>query len=89
MALAKLAGEDGAVTVPYATIARRAFITPALAKTVIEKAAESGVLRLVEANGKTLSAVFPRWERWQPRDVTGAGRKRAYRARKVTEMSRD
>ena len=81
MALAKLADDGGKVTVPYATVARRAFVSPALVKKVIDEASSSGLVELCQNGGKTVTVAFPRWERWQPKDVTGAVRKRRLRER--------
>jgi hypothetical protein len=75
MALAKLADNGGDVTVSYATLARRAFITPAKAKQIVTASASAGIINLPSANGKDFTASFPRWTRWQPKDPTAAGRK--------------
>ena len=83
MALAKLEDKDGTVTVPYATVARRAFITAAMAKKVIADAAQGGILEMSENGGKTVCVTFAKWERWQPKDVTGAVRKRRLRERQA------
>lgn len=81
MAFAKLGADDGTFEAPYATIARRAFVSPALVKRVVADAEQSGIIGSVQNGGKTVSGVFLKWGRWQPKDVTGAERKRRLRER--------
>jgi hypothetical protein len=81
LALAKLAGRDGAIDVPFATVARRSFVTPALVKKIVADAGSSGLLEAVDANGKGLSARFCNWSHWHPKDPTAAERKSRERSR--------
>lgn len=89
MALAKLEDRDGAVTITYATLARRAFTTPAKVKRIISDAASVGLVELGEANGKLFSATFLRWSRWQPRDPTAAARQARYRETQTLRPDRN
>jgi hypothetical protein len=88
MALAKLGEQEGSVTITYATLARRAFITTAKAKKIVHDAASSNLITLADANGKGFTASFPRWSRWQLKDPTAAARQTRRRHGSVTPESR-
>lgn len=88
MALAKLGQPEGTVSTTYATLARRAFITPAKAKRIVSEAAAAHLIDLAAVNGKTFTASFPKWGRWQLKDPTAAARKSRERHVDVTDESR-
>ena len=81
MALAKLNGNCGSLTVSYASLARRAFITPAKAKRVVADANSAGIIEVAEQDSKGFAARLLKWSRWQPKDPTGAERKARLRER--------
>ncbi|HEY4452345.1 MAG TPA: hypothetical protein VGN13_12220 [Solirubrobacteraceae bacterium] len=83
LALAKLRNNGGSLTASYATLARRAFVSPAKAKAIIAQAAdgEEAIIELVKHSAKEFTARFPRWSRWQKKDPTGAARKAQQRER--------
>ena len=85
MALAKLADRAGEVTITYATLARRTFITPGKAKQIIDDAAELELIIVSEQDKRGFTATFPRWSRWQPKDPGAAARQSRRRHALVTE----
>lgn len=83
LALAKLRNNSGSLSASYAMLARRAFVTPAKAKKIVGAAAEGDerLIELIEQSTKDFTAQFLKWTRWQPKDPTGAERKRRHRER--------
>jgi hypothetical protein len=81
MALAKLSGNCGSLTVSYGSLARRAFITPAKAKRIVLDAQTAGIIEVTSQDSKGFSAVLSKWSRWQSKDPTGAERKSRLRER--------
>ncbi len=85
-ALAKLTNDGGRVTLLYAQIAGRAFVSPAKAKAIIARASSLRILEFVgqpTAKGATID--LPRWSRWQVKDPTAAARKAEQREREAAE----
>ena len=87
MALAKLNGNCGSLSVSYATLARRAFITPAKAKAVVADASKAGIIELTDRVPGGFAARLLKWSSWQPKDPTGRERKARYRSRDQTVTS--
>lgn len=83
LALAKLKNNAGSLGTSYATLARRAFVTPAKARLVVAAAAggEDPIVEMLTSSPREFTARFLKWTRWQPKDPTGAARKAAQRGR--------
>ncbi len=83
-ALAKLSNEGGRVTLLYAQIAGRAFVSPAKAKAIIARASSLRILEFVgQPTAKGATVELPRWSRWQVKDPTAAARKAGQRDREA------
>lgn len=81
LAVAKIDEEDGTVSVTYAVLASRSFVTPARAKRIVAAAAALGVIELHgEIGAKAFTASIPSWGRWQVKDPTAAARQARRRA---------
>jgi hypothetical protein len=79
LAMAKLAEDGGAVQARYATLARRAFTTPKVARAAVLIAAAEGFLTIDHEDGRQVAARIAAYARWQVTDPGAAERQRRRR----------